>query len=216
MARKAFSGPEAPPSGVFSRGNAEQRESRQLVPGGQAGVTLSSRARGLAGQGRGAQGQREAGGGEGGKEPVTRDIPAPCHAGPQAWRKRSRGKQHRPRAFELESRAGGGLGADRRRSRRRPRPSLPGLLRSPAPASRVSAGCAALTLGGRCRSSLLRPGRPLWGPVVSDAVTRAARRTARPPRPPQPGAGEPELPGARGGPARGRCAVLCPRLDPRD
>lgn len=179
---------------------------------------MSRRARGFGcARARCTRAESEAGGGEGGKHPGTWVIPAPCHAGagtagPQAWRKKSGGKPHRPRAFELETRAGGGLGPDRRRSRRRPRLSLPGFARSPAPACRASAGCAALTLGGRCRSSLLRPGRPLWRPVVSDAVTRAAERTARPPRPPQPGAGEPELPGARGCPARGRCAVLCPRL----
>ena len=183
---------------------------------------MSRRARGSGcATARCTRAESEAGGGEGGTQPVARVIPAPCNvgagtAGPQAWRKKSGEKPHRPRAFELETRAGGGLWPDRRRSRRRPRLSLPGLARSPAPASRASAGCAALTLGGRCRSSLLRPGRPLWGPVVSDAVPQAAEHTVRPPRPPQPGAGEPELPGARGCPARGRCSVLCPRLLTRE
>lgn len=65
--------------------------------------------------------ESEAGGGEGGKQPVARVIPAPCNAGAgtagsQAWRKKSGEKPHRPRAFELETRAGGGLGPDRRRS----------------------------------------------------------------------------------------------------
>lgn len=80
---------------------------------------------------------------------------------PQGGREGAEGKPLRRRFSEPETRAGGAR--PRRRvcapgaRRSRPQPGAPGC--AAAPGSRTSAGRAALTLGGSCRSRLQGPGR---------------------------------------------------------
>lgn len=152
---------------------------------------------------------------------MPRDVSAQCHAGALSAR------NERPPGPPRSVGRGGAEGSRTAaaylnlirgwaRARRRPAPgarggaagdpdSLPGLARGPAPASRTSTGCAVLTL------CLPGTGAARRGPVVSDAVGRAAERSERPPRTPQPGAREPELPGTRGCSTRGLRGLLCPR-----
>ena len=126
-----------------------------------------------------------------------------CRAG------RSGGKPYSRRVSEFETRAGSGQTAacarGARRSRRRPR--LPPGAR-PRPRAGFHNVHGMRSAYPRC---LPGTGAARRGPVVSGAVARAAERSERPPRTPQPGAREPELPGTRGCPTRGPRGFLCPR-----